>query len=895
MKALEEEKYKVSAKEARNSNIARVGFSILTLLIYHLNNLDYFFIIQSIHLTFSIIWFYLFEKKTKLIIDNQPAWYTLACLDNIIVSLGVCLTGIHHSPLIMGYIVIVTLSSLDLNMKHRYFVLILSNLSYIILLLLVEFKFLNQFFTIINIHSDKDYLIKISSAVALAISTFILSEVISFILKGFDQTKSEVSRLNDMVKLINQESNLKESLNYPLKLILNNYDIDLCMISTAKESLDSIELIQFESKDSIDIPLGKIQSIFTSYKLHDSTHLQGIVYNTKNRLSFPSEIKSKNQVDAELIKILNIKSILCLPFSLKNKIVGFLLLCNLNREINLLKEEIVSIERIADQISGNIYTLDLLEATENSRKELSKLNSLIKSLNDSIDIEDLISKIYSYLNKNFSINNYSLMLLESKNELSVKSFLLDDFMILGSSEFIKDLKIEINDRKSIHRLAFMKQKPLFIKNIDLKRGSLIEREIMKHLNLNSVIIIPLILNNSLIGFLDLFDTKQMEISKQDLISLSILCEHLSGIIYVSSLIDTIKFEKDKAIAAQKEAFINLSKLKESQDQLIRSEKLAALGNLISGIAHEINTPLGAIKASSENMTHSISDFQSLAPLLFKKLENKAIQLFQELSFESNFDFDLSMKESRKLKKYFSEILLNYEIKEIDFLSDLLVELGQKNFNEKFLPLWTHTNSKEIMNLISYSNSIKMNSQAIMHAIQKTSKIIYLLKTFSSEKTNLETKEINLQDSIKVILSLYSNFLKRDINVREIYENVPSIKGIESELNQVWTNLILNAIQAMEGKGELIVRIKMVDHNIYATLPNPNFVLVEFENNGPTIEKDDLPKIFDAFFSKKAVGENSGLGLFFVKQIIENHSGRILVSSEIGKTIFSILLPTQIAN
>ena len=143
------------------------------------------------------------------------------------------------------------------------------------------------------------------------------------------------------------------------------------------------------------------------------------------------------------------------------------------------------------------------------------------------------------------------------------------------------------------------------------------------------------------------------------------------------------------------------------------------------------------------------------------------------------------------------------------------------------------------------------------------------------------QEIDLHQGLESTLTILHHRLKGGINVvREYGENIPRICAFGGELNQIWTNLMANAIEAMQGKGEMRVR----------TVRELDRVLVEIRDSGPGIAPDVLPRIFEPFFTTKGVGEGTGLGLDTVCRIVRNHHGEVRVSSNPGDTRFQVYLP-----
>jgi signal transduction histidine kinase len=143
------------------------------------------------------------------------------------------------------------------------------------------------------------------------------------------------------------------------------------------------------------------------------------------------------------------------------------------------------------------------------------------------------------------------------------------------------------------------------------------------------------------------------------------------------------------------------------------------------------------------------------------------------------------------------------------------------------------------------------------------------------------QNVDIVKSLENTLTILNHKLKQGVSVQRDYQRVPLlVNSFGSELNQVWTNIIDNAIDAMHGKGELRVR----------TYREDGFVVVEIGDNGPGISPDVQPHIFEPFFTTKRVGEGTGLGLDTVQRIVKKHRGNVQVTSKPGDTCFQIWLP-----
>ncbi len=321
-------------------------------------------------------------------------------------------------------------------------------------------------------------------------------------------------------------------------------------------------------------------------------------------------------------------------------------------------------------------------------------------------------------------------------------------------------------------------------------------------------------------------------------------------------------------ASNQELQQTLAHLQATQQELIQSEKMAALGQLIAGVAHEINTPLGAIRSSVENIADFLTKKLDQLPLFFQELSPELQQKFFALLQNSTQpSTPFSAKEKRQFKRALIGQLQNESIPNADTIADTLVDLGIYEDISPFLPLLQAPESQTILNTAYQLASVKKSTTT------------YSRYEFSDRKINA-----NLIEGIETILTLYENHLKHKVDVIRNYEkNLPSIPCYPDELNQVWTNLIQNALQAMKNKGSLKIDVNQHDGNF----------VVRITDSGEGIPPEIMPKIFDPFFTTKPPGEGSGLGLDIVKKIIDKHQGRIDVESELGKTTFKVSLPIHV--
>lgn len=326
----------------------------------------------------------------------------------------------------------------------------------------------------------------------------------------------------------------------------------------------------------------------------------------------------------------------------------------------------------------------------------------------------------------------------------------------------------------------------------------------------------------------------------------------------------------------------LENLKTTQEELIQSEKMAALGQLIAGVAHEINNPLGAIRSSIENIADFLDKTLQDLPQFFQKLSPEGqTYFFNLLQKSSKQKTRLSSKEQRKIKRSFRQQLESEGIEDADSIADTLVDIGVDDL-EPFWSILKAADSRNILKNAYQFFTLHQSTNTISNSVDRAAKIVFALKNYARYDSQGEKSQANLIDGIETILTLYQNSIKRGMEVIRNYEDVSSILCYPDELNQVWTNLIHNALQAMDNKGTLIIDLSQKDRNIQ----------VSITDSGKGIPTELMSKIFQPFFTTKPPGEGSGLGLDIVKKIIDKHQGNIEVESKPGKTTFTVSLPVD---
>ncbi|MEN9868234.1 MAG: hypothetical protein RL748_3824, partial [Pseudomonadota bacterium] len=348
----------------------------------------------------------------------------------------------------------------------------------------------------------------------------------------------------------------------------------------------------------------------------------------------------------------------------------------------------------------------------------------------------------------------------------------------------------------------------------------------------------------------------------------------------------IELEEQNATLAQesKERKQALETLKAAQGHLIQSEKMASLGQLVAGVAHEINNPIGAVKASGGNIADALEQALSGLPQLFRQLDQDSSDLFVRLINHGKRDMPLrSTREERALTRELMAQLKQAGISDAHRKADLLVQLHAHDALPDYLPLLQHEHSALILDTAYAVANIINNTNNINTAVARVAKIVFALKSYAHQGEKTSRVETDLAQNLENVLTIYHSQIKQGITLVRHIEKIPPLLCYADELNQVWTNLIHNALQAMNHQGTLTIALARLD----------NEAVVAVGDTGCGIPPEIRDKIFEAFFTTKPAGEGSGLGLDIVKKIVQQHQGKIEVQSEVGVgTCFFVYLPYQ---
>lgn len=288
--------------------------------------------------------------------------------------------------------------------------------------------------------------------------------------------------------------------------------------------------------------------------------------------------------------------------------------------------------------------------------------------------------------------------------------------------------------------------------------------------------------------------------------------------------------EDRVHARTEQLTSAYDELKESQTQLVHAEKMSSLGELVAGISHEINTPLWYLISNATLLQERLGSFENFVGVTETLLNQ--------------------LREGDKDKGKF--------VRRLQELDDILLNEALRDDLE------------ESVDLIKDS----------IEGLEQLSEMAQSLKDFS-RLDRAAVDRFNVNDGLEKSLLIGKNFLKNRIEVHKEFGDVPAITCAPGQINQIFLNLIKNASDAIEGKGEIYL----------TTREEGDVVVIEIKDNGPGIPEEVMAKIRDPFFTTKEVGKGTGLGLSIVDKIINSHLGELTIESEPGEgATFTVRLP-----
>jgi signal transduction histidine kinase len=335
----------------------------------------------------------------------------------------------------------------------------------------------------------------------------------------------------------------------------------------------------------------------------------------------------------------------------------------------------------------------------------------------------------------------------------------------------------------------------------------------------------------------------------------------------------------------------MARLTQNESLLHQQEKMAALGTMSAGLAHELNNPSAAAQRSASQLRETQSRWLNLTHQIERiALEENQINWLEDFMQEASRRFESPLKLNALEKiDLVDQLQVWLEGSGVESAWELAPAMVNFGWESESLEMLKRKLSPSLFSLsMQWLSTGCLMMDLLSEVLQTTERISQIVRAVKSY-TYLDQApllEVDVHEGLENTLVIMQHKLKKGVTVKRDYSpNLPRIEAYASELNQVWTNIIDNAIDAMNGRGEIKIRTYEEDQR----------VIVELTDNGPGIPEEIQSRIFEPFFTTKAPGHGTGLGLHISHDIIANrHHGQLLVESKPGETKFKAILPINLA-
>ncbi|MHC0065295.1 trifunctional serine/threonine-protein kinase/ATP-binding protein/sensor histidine kinase [Nostoc sp. UIC 10890] len=631
---------------------------------------------------------------------------------------------------------------------------------------------------------------------------------------------------------LSSEIQLEKLLSTLLNVVIENAGADKCVLLLLEKQRLLIEAIT---------TVGQSSTVMQSLPLEDSQDLPISLINNVKRTWQPSTIINATthpllMGDAYIIRE-QPKSLLCTPIIHQGKLLGILYLENRLTTGVFTSDRVEILNLLCTQAAIALENARLYQKAQTYAQQLERslaqqktLFNVVTQMRESLDMDAIFCAVTQNIRPILNADRVGIYQFHCESGYEYGEFIAEDVL----PAFPSALAIKIQDHCFGENYATLYKEGRFCAMADIEADEVLEchRVILEQFSIRALLVVPIMQNNELWGLLCIhqcdqprhWQTSEIQFAQQIAAQMGVALQQTDLLI------------KTRQQATQLEQ--TLQHLQETQLQLVQNEKMSALGNLVAGVAHEINNPVGFIAGNLKPAQDYVQDLFGLINLYQEKLPNPGQDLEDEIE----------------------AIDLDYIREDLPKLIDSM-QLGVNRINE-----------------ISTS-----------------------LRTFSRSDKDYKVP-FNLHDGIDSTILILKHRLKPHehypaIEVVRDYGNLPQVECFAGQLNQVFMNLLANAIDALEEshRQRHLANIQATPHQILIQTrlsEDGEQVSIRIADNGIGMTEEVKQRVFDYLFTTKSVGKGTGLGLAIAQQIVvERHGGTLKVDSVLGQgTEFTIILP-----
>ncbi|MBF0237136.1 MAG: GAF domain-containing protein [SAR324 cluster bacterium] len=697
------------------------------------------------------------------------------------------------------------------------------------------------------------------------------------------QAVNEITLLNDVARKVNSTLDIEQVLDKVAQAVRDVLKFDGMMVQVVEPETRLIKIEYVRGTIFTPENLKRYRAIIIHRDEADSLADYVIQMNqpfyvpeiTKDVLVYPA--------DHQIYDIQPYVSMLLLPLNVMNETVGCIGFYCTTQPFHISQTEIERVGRFVMQVASAIYNARMYEELKHTRNQLAiteKLKMVLESIRSIHNIRDKFALLLA---------SCQIMIRKTSIEASHIRFYFQERMSNGQQGYACfEFAIEPDTSPVIQLETLRDLKHTFYQTMPQLEGLAADVDFSNGcFGVQHHFFIPVMHQHERTALIELLDWNHEELSYEDKYFVDTLAATLQGIL------ENLGF----LLELEEQVHARTLELKQAMIQIVQYEKMATLGTMVAGIAHEINSPASAVDSGARELDRD-----------YLRLLESMIQLLQKL--EPGL-WDLFINTCKQVLVYQDEVTtaeqrtrartLQPMIQYLNFASarNAAQDLAMAGFTEatlpEIMPLLESAWKEEIRKILSQLVFSRIHLRDIKLGIERIIQIVKAFRSYS-RLDSAQQADTNLSEELDNTLIILRHKWKMGITIHREYAAVPPYRCYADQLNQVWTNLIHNAIQAINGKGDLWIRLYQhvgadTAHTNLETA-HASWLIVEIEDNGPGIPPDVKNRLFDKFFTTKPKGQGSGLGLSIAKEIVERHQGKIEVESTPGKTCFRVLLPKR---